>query len=48
MTRHPLTLLARAATFALTVAVLAACGSQAQELVQAVDDFNHGRFGRLH
>jgi multidrug efflux system membrane fusion protein len=31
MTRHPLTLLARAATFALTVAVLAACGSQAQE-----------------
>jgi multidrug efflux system membrane fusion protein len=31
MTRHPLTHLARAATFALTLAVLAACGSQAQE-----------------
>jgi multidrug efflux system membrane fusion protein len=31
MTRHPLTLFARAATFALTVAVLAACGSHAQE-----------------
>src|SRR5688572_6613980 len=31
MTRHPLTHAARAATFALTLAVLAACGSQAQE-----------------
>lgn len=31
MNRHPLTRLARAATFALTLAVLAACGSEAQE-----------------
>lgn len=31
MNRHPLTHLARAATFALTLAVLAACGSEAQE-----------------
>ncbi len=31
MNRHPLTQLARAASFALTLAVLAACGSQAQE-----------------
>jgi multidrug efflux system membrane fusion protein len=31
MNRHPLTTLARAATFALTLAVLAACGTQAQE-----------------
>lgn len=31
MTRHPLTYAARAATFALTLAVLAACGTQAQE-----------------
>ncbi|MFY2764450.1 efflux RND transporter periplasmic adaptor subunit [Arenimonas sp. MALMAid1274] len=31
MTRHPLVHLAHAATFALTLAVLAACGSQAQE-----------------
>ena len=31
MNRHSLTPLARAATFALTLAVLAACGSQAQE-----------------
>ncbi|HBD20748.1 MAG TPA: efflux transporter periplasmic adaptor subunit, partial [Arenimonas sp.] len=31
MNRHPLPRLARAATFALTLAVLAACGSEAQE-----------------
>ena len=31
MNRHPLTQLARAATFALTLAVLAACGTQAQD-----------------
>jgi len=30
MTRHPLTRLARGATFALSLAILAACGSQAQ------------------
>ncbi len=31
MTHHPLNLLARGATFALTLAILAACGTQAQE-----------------
>ena len=31
MTRHPLPLLARGASFALTLAILAACGTQAQE-----------------
>lgn len=31
MTRHPLTFIARGTAFALTLAILAACGSQAQE-----------------